>query len=51
MDSNYFFLKGLAADAVALTIFRMSFLIEASNFLVGTLSSNFFLPLSNGGSL
>ena len=51
MSSNYFFFKGLAADAVALSIFRMSFFIEASSFLVGTFSNSFFLPLSIGGVL
>jgi hypothetical protein len=47
MDSNPHFFLGLAAAAS----FRMSLLIDASNFLVGTRSSNFFLPLSNGGLL
>jgi len=51
MDSNYFFFKGLAADAVALSIFRMSLLIEASSLRVGTFSNNFLRPSSNGVSL
>jgi CRP-like cAMP-binding protein len=51
MVSNAHFLLGLAADAVAWSIFRISFLIEASNFLVGTFSNNFFLPLSIRGVL
>ena len=50
MDSKPHFLLGLAADAVALSIFRMSFLIEASNLRVGTLSNSFLRPLSNGVS-
>jgi hypothetical protein len=51
MDSNYFFFKGLAADAVALSVFRMSFLMLASNVLVGTFLISFFRPSSIGGSL
>jgi len=47
MDANYFFGLGLTADAN----FRMSFLIEASSFRVGTFSNNSFLPLSIGGVL
>jgi hypothetical protein len=43
----FFGLEVLAAFAM----FRMSLLIEASNFLVGTCSNNFFLPLSIGGVL
>jgi hypothetical protein len=41
----------LAGGRDAWAIFRMSLLIEASSFLVGTCSNNFFLPLSIGGVL
>ena len=51
MDANYFFGLGLAADLACAAIFRMSLLIEASSFLVGTFSKSFFLPSSNGASL
>jgi hypothetical protein len=51
MDSNHFFFKGLAADAVAFSAFRMSFLMLASKVLVGTFLISFFLPASIGGSL
>ncbi len=50
MDSNSHFFLGLAAEAVALSIFRMSFLIEASSLRVGTFSNSFFRPSSNGAS-
>lgn len=47
MDSNsHFFLR--LAEA---TILRMSFLMLASNFRVGTRFSSFFLPSSNGSLL
>jgi hypothetical protein len=51
MNSNYFLFKGLAVDALALSIFRMSFLMEASSLRVGTFSNSFFRPSSNGASL
>jgi hypothetical protein len=51
MDSNSHLFLGLAIDAVVLSAFRMSFLILASNALVGTLLISFFRPSSNGGSL
>ncbi len=51
MVSNYFFFSGLAADAVLLSAFRMSFFMLASNVLVGTFFMSFFLPSSNGVSL
>ena len=51
MDSNYFFFKGLAAEAVALSVLRMSFLMLASKVLVGTFLISFFRPSSNGASL
>jgi len=51
MDINYFFFKGLAAEAVAFSAFRMSFLMLASKVLVGTFFMSFFLPSSIGGSL
>jgi hypothetical protein len=51
MDSNPHFFLGLAAEAVVLSVFRMSFLMLASNVLVGTLLISFFRPSSNGGSL
>jgi hypothetical protein len=51
MDSNSHFFKGLADEAVALSVFRMSFLMLASNVLVGTFLISFFLPSSNGASL
>jgi hypothetical protein len=47
MVANYFF--GLGLEAVA--SFRMSLLIEANSFRVGTFSNNCFLPLSIGGVL
>lgn len=47
MDANYFFFN-LLADAAS---FRMSRLIEASSFRVGTFLMSFFLPSSNGVSL
>jgi hypothetical protein len=47
MVANYFLGLGLEAAASL----RMSLLIEASSFRVGTLSNNFFLPLSIGGVL
>jgi len=50
MDSNPHFFLGLAAERLALAIFRMSFLMEASNLRVGTFSSSFFRPSSNGAS-
>ena len=52
MDSNPHFFLGLAAEADARMVRRMSFLIDASNFLVGTrFNSLFRLSLSIGGSL
>lgn len=51
MVSNAHFFLGLAADAVALSTFRKSFLMLASNFLVGTFFMSFFLPSSNGALL
>jgi hypothetical protein len=51
MDANYFLGLGLAADAVALSAFRMSFLMLASNVLVGTFLISFLRPSSNGASL
>jgi len=42
MDSNPHFFLGLAAAANC----RMSFLIDASSFLVGTFSKSFLRPLS-----
>jgi len=51
MDSNYFFFKGFAAEALAFSAFRMSFLMLASKLLVGTFFMSFFLPSSNGASL
>ena len=47
MDSNYIFFLGLAAA----TTLRKSFLMLASNFLVGTFLISFFLPSSIGGLL
>jgi hypothetical protein len=51
MDSNYFFFKGFPAEAVDRMAFRMSCLMLASNFRVGTCFNSFFLPSSIGGSL
>ena len=48
MDGNSHFLLGLPADADALTAFRKSFLIEDSNFRIGTLSSADFFFFSIG---
>jgi len=48
MDATHFL--GLPAEAVGLTIFRKSFLMEASSVLVGTFFSSFFRPSSNGAS-
>jgi hypothetical protein len=47
MDSKTHFLLGLAADADTFRAFRMSFLMDASNFLVGTRFSSFLRPSSN----
>ena len=46
MDSKPHFFLGLAAEAS----FRMSFLMDAINFRVGTLFSSSFLPFSMRGS-
>jgi hypothetical protein len=51
MDSNHLFFNGLAVDAETLSAFRMSFLMLASNFLVGTRFNSFLRPSSIGGSL
>jgi len=51
MDSNPHFFLGLAAAAVVRSIFRISFLMEASSLRVGTFSKSFFRPSSNGASL
>ena len=51
MDSNPHFFLGLAAERLAWAIFRMSLLMDASNFRVGTFSKSFFLPSSIGGVL
>lgn len=51
MDSNPHFFLGLAAERLTWAIFRMSFLMLASNVLVGTRLISFFRPSSNGGSL
>jgi hypothetical protein len=47
MESNPHFFLGLAAAAS----FRKSFLIEVSNFLVGTFRNSSLLPLSMRGVL
>ncbi len=49
MSPHFFF--GLAAAADARMVCRMSFLMLASNFRVGTRFSSFFRPSSIGGSL
>jgi hypothetical protein len=46
---NYFL--GLPAEAVGLIALRKSFLIDASNFRVGTCFNSFFRPSSIGASL
>jgi len=46
---NYFL--GLPLEAVGLIAFLKSFLIDASNFLVGTCFNSFFRPSSMRGSL
>lgn len=51
MDSNPHFFFGLAADADALIVLRMSFLMLASNFRMGTRLNSFFRPSSNGSLL
>ena len=52
MEANSYFFLGLPAEAVACIAFRKSFLMLASNFLVGTLfSSSLFSFASIGGSL
>ena len=51
MGSNPHFFLGLATARVEWASFRMSFLMLASNVLVGTLLISFFRPSSNGGSL
>ncbi len=51
MESKPHFFLGLAADADARMVCRMSFLMLASNFLVDTCFSSFFRPSSIGGSL
>ena len=45
------YLFGFPLVAVGLTTFRKSFLMDASNFRVGTCFSSFFRPSSIGGSL
>jgi hypothetical protein len=47
MESKSHFFFGLAAASVL----RMSFLMLASNFRVGTCFNNFFRPSSNGSLL
>ena len=47
MDSNSHFFLGLGG----LITFRKSFLMLATNFLVGTFFSSFFLPSSTGALL
>jgi hypothetical protein len=46
MESNPHFFLGLLATADARMVRRMSFLIEASSFLVGTRLNSSFLPFS-----
>jgi hypothetical protein len=48
MESNPHFFFGLAAARI---VRRMSFLMLASSFRVGTCFSNFFRPSSNGSLL
>ena len=50
MDGNRYFLLGLPADAEAVIAFRKSFLMDASNFRVGTLSSADFFYFSIGAT-
>ena len=50
MDTNYSFFLGLLADADARMVCRMSSLIEASSFRVGTFFSNSLRPFSMRGS-
>jgi hypothetical protein len=49
MDTNHFF--SFPLEAVGLIAFRRSFLMEASNVLIGTFFSSFFRPSSIGVSL
>jgi hypothetical protein len=51
MDANYHFFFGFAADADARITFRMSFLMDASNFRVGTFFSKSLRPFSMRGVL
>ena len=50
MRAIYPFFLGLAASADSLSVCRMSFLMAASNFLVGTFFSNSLRPFSMRGS-
>ncbi len=51
MESNPHFFFGLAAAADSRMVCRMSFLMLASNFRVGTRFNSFFRPSSNGSLL
>ena len=51
MESNPHFFFGLADAADARIVRRMSFLMLASNFRVGTCFNSFFRPSSNGSLL
>ena len=48
MATNPYFPFLLAAASALRMVCRKSFLMLASNFLVGTCFSSFFLPSSNG---
>jgi hypothetical protein len=50
VTKSYLFF-GLAVEAVALAILRMSLLMDAINFRVGTFLSNSCLPFSIRGAL
>ena len=51
MESKAHFLLGLAADADARIVRRMSFLMLASSLRVGTRFNSFLRPASNGDLL
>jgi hypothetical protein len=51
MDSNPYFFLGLPEAADARITRWMSFLMDATNFRVGTRFSSALLPFSIGGSL
>jgi hypothetical protein len=51
MDTNHHFFLGFAEAVDALMVFRMSFLMDASNFRVGTVFNSSLRPFSIRGVL